>query len=57
MVSKCKYCQGDEEDYVTSIDGYGHVYVHGDFLWLNWYGHEAKDKINFCPMCGRKLDV
>lgn len=62
-VDKCEYCQGDKviydkgdwQDYIrlTVIDDSIYLSVGAD-------GQSAADesiKINYCPMCGRKLEA
>jgi hypothetical protein len=53
----CNYCcdDVDKRDYILA-DGYGGFYIDGNG---NLVGDDAYDfpdrKINYCPMCGRKL--
>ena len=56
MKNKCQYCHEDNEGYST---------VFGAF-WINysvhegWLLHAGKCKprpINYCPICGRRLNI
>lgn len=61
-MNKCKVCgQKDEDSNPLMRFQYGRVYVSGDRLvydgW-DYYSDQPDDnevKINYCPMCGRKL--
>lgn len=51
----CTYCK--EEIYIPTKYGEFSTILHGQELHISDdYGHEDTLKINFCPMCGCKLD-
>jgi hypothetical protein len=62
--SECKYCNNVAEDGEESnmSDIYGHamrINLNGEYPYIDvWsdgpYGDQSK-RINYCPMCGRKL--
>lgn len=52
----CKYCTEDRDGYVDGLDKHGHYYIHNDEMILKRYGQRDIVKINYCPMCGRKLN-
>lgn len=61
-VEECKYCKPNSINYALEydVDGYGsNVYCNRG--WLRYecdnVEHEFAIKINYCPMCGRKLEV
>lgn len=61
MNNGCDYCQTDADGYVKPIEKNGHAFIYpgmfgcwqlhirlkGDHLWCD---------INYCPMCGRRLN-
>lgn len=59
----CKYCQGDREgfvNYLPKMHGKGNAYLAkgNDLGFLKVsapYGNAIAYRINYCPMCGRKL--
>lgn len=55
----CEYCHEDLEGYVKPIEKNGHAFVrfgmNGWELSLRAKGWHGGAKIQFCPMCGRKL--
>ena len=55
----CEYCKEDFDGYVRALDKNGHVCifdkVYEKILDIDWYGHNMKIPINYCPKCGRKL--
>lgn len=53
----CEYCYEDRDGYVRGVDKQGHYYIHNDELRLRRYGKKDVVKINFCPMCGRQLNL
>lgn len=57
--SACEYCHEDLEGYVKPIEKNGHAFVRfGMNEWcleLRAKGWHGETKINYCPMCGRKL--
>lgn len=56
----CDYCHEDSDGYVKPIEKNGHAFVW--FNYLGWHlslkakGWHGVAPINFCPMCGRKLE-
>lgn len=65
VLNPCQYCHTDRDGFVQELPrtGIGRAAIHWHHPafggWtLHFYGPnrtEAKIKINFCPMCGRKL--
>lgn len=56
-MEKCKYCCGnvDDRDYLLANGRYG-VYIDGNGQLVNDDFINFEDrKINYCPICGRKL--
>lgn len=51
----CEYCQEDKDGYVRGLDKQGRYYIHNCELILKRYGQKNNVKINFCPVCGRRL--
>ena len=55
----CEYCHEDSDKYVKPIEKNGHAFIHfgmnGWCLELRAKGWHGETKINYCPMCGRKL--
>ena len=61
----CPYCHTDRDGYAQGLprEGIGRAFIwhhhplHGGWIlhFSGKYRTEAKIKINFCPMCGRKL--
>lgn len=58
-MDKCKICEGNEYGYqepIYTMYGEFHIEIIQDEAHINDdYGHEDTIKINYCPMCGRKL--
>lgn len=57
---KCLYCNGDRNESLSLIREEVDVYLHYNTLVVeyqttNSWGDVDK-KINYCPMCGRKLE-
>lgn len=56
----CEYCQEDFDGWYKPLDKNGHFCIfdkpYEKILDISWYGHKMKIPINYCPMCGRKLD-
>lgn len=55
----CEYCNYDKDDCIAPFDKQGHVYISGSMertMCISWYGHRKDIHINYCPMCGRKLE-
>lgn len=55
----CKYCEGDS---ITRQDIMTDRYLNAVCIWdenelLIDDGESTSTKINYCPMCGRKLDI
>jgi hypothetical protein len=59
----CPFCTEDFDGYVRMLprEGIGNAYIHcsafdgGSLNFSGKYNTKAKIRINFCPMCGRKL--
>ena len=55
----CEYCHEDSDGYVKPIEKNSHAFIHfgmnGWCLELRAKGWHGEAKINYCPMCGRKL--
>ena len=55
----CEYCHEDSDSYVKPIEKNGHAYIHfgmnGSCIELRANEWHGETKINYCPMCGRKL--
>ena len=55
----CEYCNEDSDGYVKPIEKNNHAFVrfgmNGWCLELRAKGWRGETKINYCPMCGRKL--
>ena len=57
----CEYCQPDADGYVKPIEKNGHAYIYrGMFgrweLNIKLWGDLRECDINYCPMCGRRLN-
>lgn len=57
--TNCDYCYEDVDGYVEPIEKNGHAFVrfgmNGWELELKAKGWHGEIKIQYCPMCGRKL--
>ena len=57
--ASCIYCHEDSDGYVKPIEKNGHAFVrfgmNGWVLELKAKGWHGETKIQYCPMCGRKL--
>ena len=60
---KCPYCIWDKNAgrSLTGEDDYAEVYLHYNSLVVETYDphgmpDDTETKINYCPMCGRKLE-
>jgi len=56
----CEYCDPIPEKIVIIETAEVGVFIRGDNLRIADYAIgevAAEEKINFCPMCGRKLDA
>ena len=55
----CEYCHEDFDKYVKPIEKNCHAFIHfgmnGWCIELQAKGWHGEAKINYCPMCGRKL--
>lgn len=62
MADVCKYCHEDTDGYVNAIDKNAHAYVcynfisHNQELHIRLGGMSRDIPINYCPMCGRRLN-
>jgi len=53
---RCPYCNEDRDGYVKPIEKNCHAYiVIPNTLRLKFDRQALECKINYCPMCGRKL--
>lgn len=56
----CNYCTEDFEGYVKGLDKNAHVFLYitkrEQSLHIDWYNHKMNIPINYCPICGRKLN-
>lgn len=56
----CEYCHEDSGGYVKPLEKNCHAYirfgVHGWVIELKAKGWSGKAPINFCPICGRRLN-
>lgn len=55
----CEYCHEDIDSYTRPLEKNGHAFIHygmnGWCIGLSAKGWLGNVKINYCPMCGRKL--
>ena len=55
----CEYCHEDSDGHVMPLEKNCHAFIRfgmdGWELSLNAKGWHGETKINYCPMCGRKL--
>lgn len=52
----CKYCYGDVENRKDIMsDGIDSIYITSNNCLKSMYNDYVMEKINYCPMCGRKL--
>lgn len=52
----CEYCHEDRDGYIVPIEKNCHAYlIYPDKLMLKFDREHLECKINYCPMCGRKL--
>lgn len=61
MNNGCDYCQPDADGYVKPIEKNGHALIYpGLFgrgrLYIRLKGDSRACDINYCPMCGRRLN-
>ena len=61
MNTDCEYCQPDADGWVKPIEKNGHAYIYrGMFgrweLNIKLRGDRRECAINYCPMCGRRLN-
>ena len=61
MNTDCEYCQPEADGGVTPIEKNGHAYIYrGMFgrweLNIKLRGDRRECAINYCPMCGRRLN-
>lgn len=56
----CEYCQPDADGYVKPIEKNGHAFIYPVFgrwqLCIKLKGDRRECDINYCPMCGRRLN-
>ena len=57
--TNCDYCHEDADGYIKPIEKNGHAFVrfgiNGWELQLKAKGWYGEAKIQYCPMCGRRL--
>ncbi len=59
MTVICPYCTEDSDGYVMPLEKNGHAFI--SFGMMGWEiamkakGWHGSAKIEYCPMCGRKL--
>lgn len=55
----CEYCHEDYDGYYKPLDKNAHVCVFDNIakheLYIDWYGHQMRTPINYCPMCRKKV--
>ena len=62
MDNRCEYCHEDSDGGVLTIEKNGHAFVGYDViggkykLFVDLGGYKRSAEINYCPMCGRKLN-
>ena len=61
MNNGCDYCSTDADGYVKPIEKNGHAFIYpGMFgrwqLHIRLKGDHRWCDINYCPMCGRRLN-
>ena len=62
MANVCEYCHEDSDGYIRALDRNGHAYVDYDIhshklqLRIRLNGAARHIPINYCPMCGRRLN-
>lgn len=61
MNNGCDYCSTDADGYVKPIEENGHAFIYpGMFgrwqLHIRLKGDHRWCDINYCPMCGRRLN-
>lgn len=58
--ASCEYCHEDTDGYARPLEKNGHAFIHygldGWCIGLSARGWLGKVKINYCPMCGRRLN-
>ena len=56
----CEYCHEDSDGYVKPIEKNCHAFIrfgmNGWEISLSAKGWHGETKINYCPMCGRRLE-
>ncbi len=56
----CEYCNEDSDGYVKPLEKNAHAFIRfGMNVWemsLSAKGWHNEVKINYCPMCGRRLN-
>lgn len=59
-MKKCEYCIENSEGYYKPLDKNAHICIfdtpHKKYMHINWHGHKMDLDINFCPICGRRLN-
>jgi uncharacterized FAD-dependent dehydrogenase len=54
---KCKYCKSDKDVWIKG-EATNEIYLSKEKItaYCGWCGCMTTVKINYCPMCGRKLE-
>ena len=53
--TNCTYCHEDFDGYVYPIEKNCHAWISRERLIMSAKGWKKEIKINYCPMCGRRL--
>ena len=53
--ANCDYCHEDSDGYVRPIERNAHAVLFKGVLRIKGYGYKWDVKINYYPMCGRRL--
>ena len=51
----CEYCHTDRDGYVFPLEKNSHAFIDHDRIVLKANGWRGEAKINYCPICGRRL--
>lgn len=53
--TNCEYCHTDRDGYVFPLEKNAHAFIDRDKIILKAKGWRGEAKINYCPICGRRL--
>jgi len=60
MNTDCEYCHTDVDGFVRPIEKNAHAYIYPSLgrwkLTIKLKGDARECDINYCPMCGRRLN-